>query len=51
MKKLVATIKAWWLTYTGGIVPLPEEPKERLTREEALELFQGEHEAEWEDEG
>lgn len=42
-------LKYWWLTYTGGIVTPPEEPKERLTLEEALELFQGENEAEWEE--
>lgn len=41
--------KAWWRIYVRGIVTPPEEPKEHLTLEEALELFQGENEAEWED--
>lgn len=47
MKQLWSGLKAWMGMYPP--VQPPEEPKERLTLEEALELFQGENEAEWEE--
>lgn len=47
MKQLWFNFKAWMSMYLP--VQPPEEPKERLTLEEALELFQGEQEAEWEE--
>ena len=46
MKQLWYDFKAWACMYLP--VQPPEEPKEQLTLEEALELFQGENEAEWE---
>lgn len=48
MKQLWYDVKSWIQLYLP--VQPPEEPKERLTLEEALELFQSESEAEWEGE-
>lgn len=44
-------LKYWWLIYTGGIVTPPEEPVERLTLEEALEIYLNEDEWEEDDQG
>lgn len=49
MARVKRFIREWIQLYSPGVVIPPKEPKDQLTLEEALELFQGENEAEWEE--
>lgn len=45
---MINWIKAWWAVYAVGVTTPPAETEHRLSKEEALELFQAEEEEEWE---